>query len=218
MDKLVNALGDAYVGGTLDIIKGFKSPGIDVIGEYVYGPENNTSWSKLNGNFVNNNYTAPDKNLTASTLTLTTSSWDLNKTIYNINNGIEYTVNMWVKLGTATNFCLVVNNTLAWNTIGGKVFTSADGLNTSTFTKISYTFTGVSTNMINLHLGAHLQTMTQQTSGTVYIWNVEIITNNKIMVKNVDNINIKGNISFGSNEEAKMQYNPTTQSIDFIFN
>ena len=46
-------------------------------------------------------------------------------------------IKVWVKLGTATNFDLVVNNGAAWNTVGGQCFTSANGLNTSTYTQIS---------------------------------------------------------------------------------
>ena len=101
---------------------------------------------------------------------------------------------MWVKLGTATNFCLVVNNTQAWNSIGGKAFTSSDGLSTSKWTHISFTFTAIAPGNINIHLGYHAETaVTQQTAGTVFLWNIEMTEFSSTWIGNVeDEIRLPG--------------------------
>jgi hypothetical protein len=97
-----------------------------------------------------------------------------------------YRVGVWVRLGTATNFCVVVNNTQAWNTVGGKAFNSSDGLSTSKWTHVSFTFTGPSTGNINLHIGGHSESITQQTAGTVFVWNWEVTTGNSTWIGNID--------------------------------
>jgi len=88
-----------------------------------------------------------------------------------------YTVSLWVKLGTATNLCLVVNNQLAWNTIGGQSFDSSNGLNTTTWTRISYTFTtpaSLPLGAINFHIGQNGESGLVQSSGNVYIWGSQL--------------------------------------------
>ena len=82
--------------------------------------------------------------------------------------GQTYTISMYVKLGTATNFAVVPTDVQTWNSIGGKTFTTGDGLTTTGWKKISYTY--VSPNGANrLHIGAHSASIAQQTAGTVYI-------------------------------------------------
>jgi len=189
MEKLVSSLGDAYVKGQLNVNKGFSSPGVDIIGENVYGPTNTPAWIYRDGFSTPNTEIAPDKKLTASTYTFTNGtgyfSHDMYQTIYNINDGVEYTVSMWVKLKTATNFCIVVTDSYNWNTVAGKCFTVADGLSTSEWKKIYFSFIGTGITKINLYLGAHEEVITQQTSGTVAIWNLEVLTNTRIHLHNV---------------------------------
>ena len=65
---------------------------------------------------------------------------------------------------------VVVNNGFAWNTLHfNRLYTAADGLNTSTFTRIDYNFTPIST-IINLHIGKNAQTnpTAPQSTGTVF--------------------------------------------------
>jgi hypothetical protein len=82
---------------------------------------------------------------------------------------------MYVKLGTATNCVIIVNNSFAWNTVGGKSFTSADGLNTTDWVRISYTFTGPASGQINWHIGYQFETgITQQTNGTYFVWGAQL--------------------------------------------
>jgi len=174
-----------------------STPRFSSAGGYVYGITNSPTWNIGNGSSTNNNATAPDGTTSAGTYTLSATSallFDLYQTISGLTNGRVYTVGMWVKLGTATNFCLVVNNTQAWNTIGGKAFTSSDGLSTSKWTHISYTFAATATGAINLHLGYNLETgVTQQTAGTVFLWNIEMTEFSSTWIGNVeDEIRLPG--------------------------
>jgi hypothetical protein len=172
------------LGGSVNS-RAYSIPGQSGAGTYQYGLTNSPTWNTFQGSYTNNNSTAPDGSTTAGTYTLTASSYDLYQTIA-ATNGVVYKVGVWVKLGTATNFCIVVNNTQAWNTIGGKAFNSSDGLSTSKWTHISFTFTGPSTGSINLHIGGHSESITQQTAGTVFIWNWEVTTGNSTWVGNID--------------------------------
>jgi hypothetical protein len=94
-----------------------------------------------------------------------------------VSTSTVYTISLWVKLGTATNICLVVNNQIAWNTIGGGIYNSSDGLNTTTWTRVSYTFTTPASLVfggINFHIGANGESGFTQSSGTVFIWGAQL--------------------------------------------
>ena len=163
------------------------------------------SWyvSNAGAAFANDIVDAPDGTLTSAggsrsgqRLTFTTglSGYDMYKNYGYVYSGVSYTVSMWVKLGTATNLCLVVNNSIVWNTVGGKEFTTAgDGINTTTWTKISYIFTGPASNTVNIHLGDNAQTSpinlsTTQTAGTVFVWGLTLYeTANPNMMRLVSN-------------------------------
>ena len=173
-----------------------STPRFSSAGGYVYGLTNSPSWNQSCGAYTNNNATAPDGTTSAGTYTLTSTcgSYDIYQTISSLTVGRVYTIGMWVKLGTATNFCLVANNTYTWNSIGGKAFTSSDGLSTSKWTHISYTFTAIAPGNINLHLGYHAETaVTQQTAGTVFLWNIEMTEFSSTWIGNVeDEIRLPG--------------------------
>jgi hypothetical protein len=137
----------------------------------------NAAWVK-SGSFITANTTiAPDGTTTADTYTASQTN-----DIYQAKSATtntEYTFSVYVKLGTATNLCLVANNALAWNTIGGQSFNSSNGLNTSTWTRISFTFTTPSTlplGLVNFHIGGNAETGLTQSSGTVFIWGAQIET------------------------------------------
>ena len=172
------------LGGSVNS-RAYSIPGQSGAGTYQYGLTNSPTWNVNQGSYTNNNATAPDGSTTAGTYTLTANSWDLYQTIA-VTSGVVYRVGVWVKLGTANNFCIVINNTQAWNTIGGKAFTSSDGLSTSKWTHVSFTFTGTSTGNINLHIGGHSESITQQTAGTVNVWNWEVVTGASTWVSNID--------------------------------
>ena len=136
---------------------------------------NNAAWQN-NGPWITpNTTTAPDGTLTADTLAA--SQAQNNWQAINASINTTYTLSLYVKLGTATNLCLIVNNQSAWNTIGGQSFNSANGLNTSTWTRISYTFTTPSTlpfGGINFHIGGNAETGLTQSTGTVFIWGAQL--------------------------------------------
>ena len=174
------------VGGSIVSRRAISAPRISSAGAYTYSVTNSPTWSNSLLTSTNNNVTSPDGNTSGGTYNLHSSSYDGYQNFTGITSGVEYTVGVWVKLGTATNFCIVVNNTAAWNTIGGKSFDSNDGLSTSKWTHISYTFTGPASGQINLHIGGHDESITQQTVGTVYLWNWEITTASSTWVGKVD--------------------------------
>lgn len=148
---------------------------------FKYGSDfTNAVWNKGASPFAvaGNAQVAPDGTTTADTLTFTSfnsTGYDLYQNTTGYTVGATMVAEGWVKLGTATNFALVMNNAAAWNTVGGKTFTTADGLSTSTWKKISYTFTVPATGNLNMHLGYHGQTgQTQQTAGTVHLWGFRV--------------------------------------------
>lgn len=133
----------------------------------------NVMWNTVS--VTSNTTTAPDGTLTADTYNASQSN-ELWQPI-TASTSTTYTMSLYVKLGTATNLCLVVNNGAAWNTIGGQSFDSSDGLNTSTWTRIKFTFTTPSTlpiGVINFHIGGNAETGLTQSTGTAYIWGAQL--------------------------------------------
>jgi len=128
-----------------------------------------SGWIYNTASVTNTINTAPDGTATASLINASASSWGMYYTVSGMTPGATYYFTVWVKLGSCTNFCVTPNNTAAWQTIAGaREYTSADGLNTSTWTKIVHTF--VATSSINLHILSHSDNATQQTAGTIYLW------------------------------------------------
>ena len=116
-----------------------------------------------------------------------------------VTSGQQYIIKVWVLLGTATNFNIVVCKVDAWNneqisnfnSVGGQSFSSINGLNTSTYTQISYSFIGPTNNVINIHIGntgTYQSGITAQTAGTVYTYGWQICNENQTT-------NILGNLS-----------------------
>jgi hypothetical protein len=126
-------------------------------------------WNNFGGTITDDSVIAPNGTVTGTTFN--GSPAGVYKTFPGIVPGQVYTVSMYVKLGTATNCVIIINNTQAWNTVGGKSFTSADGLNTTDWTRISFTFTGPAFGAINWHIGYQFESgVTQQTNGTYFVW------------------------------------------------
>jgi hypothetical protein len=140
-----------------------------------FTPTDSMVWTSVqNGLYVNsfttNTNTWDVVENAVARLTLTASGFDMVRTVTTAS-GQNVAVQVWVKLGTATNFCMTVNNTQAWNTIGGQAFTTANGLTTSGYTLVSFPFTTPSSGSFNWHIGLHAQTgVTQQTAGTVFVY------------------------------------------------
>ena len=130
-------------------------------------------WNNYGGTITDDSVIAPNGTVTGTTFN--GSPAGAYKTFYGITVGQVYTVSMYVKLGTATNCVIIINNTINWNTVGGKSFTSTDGLNTTDWTRISFTFTGPASGQINWHIGYHAETaVTQQTNGTYFVWGAQL--------------------------------------------
>lgn len=123
---------------------------------------------------------SPIGTLTADSMNLgrTNGQWDVYRQINNLIVGRTYTLSMYVRLGTANNFNVVVNNTAAWNTIGGNSFNASNAsLSNATWQRISYTFVGPATGRVNVHLGSHggaQSGVTAQSNGSVYIWGFQL--------------------------------------------
>jgi hypothetical protein len=132
-------------------------------------------WTLESGAVTNNAIISPDGTLNANKLeNVGGSTGGVYQTITGLTFGDTYTVSFYGKLGTATNICLVMNNTIAWNTVGGQSFTAADGLNTTTWKKFSYTFTVPASIGFNIHIGTHSQTgVTPQSTGTFFVYGVQ---------------------------------------------
>lgn len=101
--------------------------------------------------------------------------WDLYKTYSGLSTATNYTWSARVRLGTATNFLVTMNNTAAWNT-GPSAQFYAGQLSTLEFTRVSITGT-TNTGSFNLHLGASNNSELAaivQTGGTVSIEDVRL--------------------------------------------
>ncbi|MBU3648037.1 MAG: type I secretion C-terminal target domain-containing protein [Limnohabitans sp.] len=136
-----------------------------------------STWSLNNATASPNSVVAPDGTLTADTFTAPASGEGVVFRDYSgLRNGQTYTYSMWVKLGSATNLGIALNNGFTDGTISGdKVFTSADGLNSSTWTKVYQTFTADATGSGRIHLGRWSPDGTAaQTGGTVYVWGASL--------------------------------------------
>ena len=97
------------------------------------------------------------------------------QTILGLTPAATYYISAYVKLGTATNVCITVNNTVAWNTVGGQSFSAADGLNTNTWTRVGFSFTAPAGANINYHIGQHQQSgVDPQSLGTFLVWGAQV--------------------------------------------
>jgi hypothetical protein len=132
-------------------------------------------WTLDSGVVTNNSVISPDGTINANKLeNVGASTGGVYQTITGLTLGDTYTVSFYGKLGTATNICLVMNNTIAWNTVGGQSFTAADGLNSTTWKKFSFTFTVPASIGFNIHIGTHNQTgVTPQSTGTFFVYGVQ---------------------------------------------
>lgn len=102
------------------------------------------------------------------------SGWDLYKTYSGLSTGTNYTWSALVKLGTASNLIITMNNTQAWNTGPSTVVA---GLSSTDWTRVAITGT-TNSGSFNLHLGASNNTevaSTVQSGGTVFIQDVRLV-------------------------------------------
>ncbi len=144
-----------------------------------YSESANTIYNLSSGSFVPDAILSPTGTMTADRINLTAgamNSWDVYRTV-SVTSGVVYTFSMYVLLGSSTNFCVVMNNTQAWDTVARQCFTSANGLNSSNWTRISLTFTGPAFGAINIHLGANYESAlsaSPQSGGYAYMWGTQL--------------------------------------------
>jgi hypothetical protein len=85
-------------------------------------------------------------------------------------SGTQYKVTGWLKLGTATNAVVVLNNSVDWNTITGGNFVATAAAGYDQWKEFSITFTAPASTTINIHVGYHLETgVAAQTLGSFYM-------------------------------------------------
>jgi len=114
------------------------------------------------------NNLSPDGTNNAYNITMHNVVYDMYSTFTGLSVGTTYSYSVYVKLGSATNFSVVVNNTVAWNSVAGsQTFTNLNGTN---YTRVSITFVAPVQGQVNIHLGGHAENITQQSPGDVYIW------------------------------------------------
>jgi len=113
--------------------------------------------------------------LAASTLTLTARSiqWDMIQHIAGLVVGGHYTLSFYLKLGTASNFTMVLNDATAWDTLTAsrRNLSAADGYSTTHYKRVAISFVAPLSGRVNLHLGA-VQEATLiglQSAGTVFV-------------------------------------------------
>ena len=144
-----------------------------------YSEEILSGWNLSGAIVVSNTILDPSGvTTTADTVTLasfpTALGWDLYRSVA-VTSGITYTFSIYVKLGTATNFCVVINNTLLWNSVNRYEYTpQVDLLSTAYWTRIQLTFVAPATGVVNIHLGYHQELLALQTPGTVFLWGAQL--------------------------------------------
>lgn len=189
-----------YPGGcssTYMASRGFilmKNPMFEFRSDVKYNPFVNTS--RLTNNNLESVPSGPTWNQSASsasggTLTFANGSytnkgtWDLYKTYSSLTSNVNYTWSALVKLGTASNLLVTMNNTQSWDTGPSRIFDQSFGLSTDKWTRVSITGT-TNTGSFNLHLGSTYNVGvsgtyrtadrdTVQTGGTVYIKDVRLV-------------------------------------------
>ena len=123
------------------------------------------------GTVSNNTAVAPDGTTTAATMTFSGNIWDLYRN-FSLSIGVSYRMSMYVKLGTATNFVISLNNAQDWAYHTTKEFKSSDGLSTQQWVKINIDVIGFPSGSINSHFGGN--PYYTQTVGTVFVWGWEL--------------------------------------------
>lgn len=150
--------------------------------------------------------------------------WDLYKTYSGLSTATNYTWSALVKLGTASNLIITMNNTQAWNTGPSTVVA---GLSSTDWTRVAITGT-TNTGSFNLHLGASFNTevaSTVQGGGTVFIQDVRLVLSQSqtavsdMMDKNTINAssltyNSDGTFSFNGSNSLTISANPTSFSFN----
>ena len=87
-----------------------------------------------------------------------------------VTSGNTYTLSGYVKLGTASNFVIVINSTTSWDSVPNANYVATKDNGHSIWKRFTITFTAPSTNKVNVHLGFHQETgVAAQAEGSVFL-------------------------------------------------
>jgi hypothetical protein len=101
---------------------------------------------------------------------------------------------VWVKLGTASNFCITITDSTGDDISTTQSFNGLDnGLNTSRYTQISLNFYSPSGPRIGLNVGNY-PGVSSQTAGTVYTYGWQICFENQT-TNMLGNLSVDGNVN-----------------------
>lgn len=90
-------------------------------------------------------------------------------------SGSVYTVSGYIKLGTASNAVVVINNSTAWDSVIGANFVATASGGYDQWKRFEITFTAPASNKINIHFGYHMETgVAAQADGTFFIQGVQL--------------------------------------------
>ena len=130
----------------------------------------------LNFESITNTWGVVENSATQLTLTATAGGYDMYLNWAGLAAGINLVVKVWVKLGTAANFCMCVNNAASWGNSNGLCFTTSNGLVSGQYVQISFPFQSLAGGTgLNLHIGSHgVPGLTQQAAGTVSVYGWQI--------------------------------------------
>jgi len=166
-------------------------------GNYTTG----TAYPIVNAAGVATNYATM---LTLTNNAPTTNDLYMSNLMITGHSGKVLLLKIWVKLGTATNFVLVPNNSTDFTSVaGGKSYSATDGLNTASYTLITHAFTAPTNNRINIHIGSCGSTtpVFPQTAGTVFCYGFQLKVRDLTTVLD-GSLNTLGSISSAGNISA----------------
>ncbi|MFK8283486.1 phage tail protein [Capnocytophaga canis] len=132
------------------------------------------NWNFRHGRILGAHEIAPNKTTKAVRLRLTPNEWDCYARV-NVDSSGDYIFSGWVKLETATNFLIVINNTYNANAIYVKKEITGSGWQRF---EVPFVLNG---DRINLHVGgyAHYSITERQSAGNVLVWNLQLEKGNK---------------------------------------
>ena len=104
----------------------------------------------------------------ATMVTLQAAAYDSYRPFSNLVANIPYTISLWVKLGTATNFVITPGNGQSWNSWGAQKQITGSG-----WQRISTTIIPNSSGILYIHIGGNGGAL-KQSGGTVTLYGLKL--------------------------------------------
>jgi len=141
---------------------------LNIIGKNLISNSSDYGHLVLNLATVNSNTELnPHFGKNATSLNLHSGSFDCYRNISSLVIGNKYTISLFVKLGTATNFVITPGDGNDWNTYGIQTEVNTPGWN-----RIKISFVATNSNL-NLHFGGNASAIVQ-TIGTVILYGLKL--------------------------------------------